>query len=278
VWGAEGDLRWTFDSSPSAEQQAHAPPELGYVPDYGYLASTVADFDGDGSLEVGWGTRCHYYVLKADGTVLWQAPLVVGHGAYVVRNADGTLFDVDEHGLGGPAGFAGGIGNLDDDAPLEVVLSSAAECRVDAAFGQRPQYSAIAGENTIRAWDGRTGLLQWEFRGAAATDGSLFAMYEPLLVDLDGDGRLDVLAMSSDGNIYGVKGQTGQALLTYRVAAPSRMLHPYGAPSPLCLFIPQAEQGLLLYTSPDDGRLNLVRIAARAGPLFLPLIEGEKRP
>ncbi len=215
VWDPEGNKLWSYQSSPSAEQEANAPPELGWVPDFGYISTSLADFNGDGELDIGWGTRCHYYLLNGKGDLLWRVPTVEGYGIFFTRKDDGSI-EVDTHGTGGPSGYAAAVGNLDSDPALEVVLSFEPEYRTDWD-GKNWVRTRFTPANEVRVFDGKDGSLQWIFQGEYLSEDQSEKMFEPVLVDLTGDGLLDVLALSSNGYLYAIHGSTGNQLMSHLV-------------------------------------------------------------
>jgi outer membrane protein assembly factor BamB len=250
VWDQEGNELWSYQASPSAEQQANAPPELGWVPDFGYISTTIADFNADGKIEIGWGTRCHYYLLNGQGDLLWRVPTVEGYGVSFTRRDDGTI-EPDSHGTGGPSGYAAGIGNLDTDPALEIVLSFEPEYRTDWD-GNAWVRTRFTPANEIRVFDGEDGALQWVFQGEYLTEDKSEKMYEPILVDLNADGLLDVLALSTNTYLYAIQGSTGEQLMAYRVGledTPTSVVHHL-------TFAVDGEDGIVLYvievySSPD---------------------------
>ena len=226
AWDQEGNKLWSYEASPSIEQEANAPAELGWVPDFGYISTTIADFNADGEVEIGWGTRCHYYLLDGQGDLLWRVSTVEGYGIFFNQQEDGTI-EADIHGTGGPSGYAAGVGNLDTDPALEVVLSFEPEYRTDWD-GTAWVYSMITPANEIRAFDGEDGSLQWVFQGEYLSEDKTEKMHEPLLVDLTNDGLLDVLALSTNMYLYAIRGSTGEQLMAYRLISediPSSVAH-----------------------------------------------------
>ena len=243
VWDANGDELWSYLASPSAEQEANAPAELGWVPDFGYISTTYADFNGDGEVEVGWGTRCHYYLLNGQGELLWRIPTVEGYGVFFNKLEDGTL-QADTHGTGGPSGYAAGVGNLDSDPALEIVLSFEPEYRTEWD-GEAWVRTRSTPANDVRVFDGENGSLQWVFKGENVLEDGSDKMNEPILVDLTGDGLLDVLALSSNTNLYALQGTTGELLTTYPVGSetiPTSVAHHL-------TFAVDAEQGMVFYVT-----------------------------
>jgi len=246
VWDKDGNELWTYTGLPSLEQQANCPPELGWVPDFGYISTTIADLNADGKLNIGWGTRCHYYVHNSDGEVLWSIPTVEGFGVYISHKSDGTIVP-DIHGTGGPSGYASAIGNIDNDNPLEIVLSYKSEYR-----GHRYESTdtfkidRVTPANKILALDGKDGSIQWEFEGTYNDEDSIEYMWEPILVDLTADSMLDVLAISTDGHIYAIEGNTGNTLMSYPIDVPRFWYTVH------LTFVGLDEKGILLYGSIDE--------------------------
>jgi outer membrane protein assembly factor BamB len=248
VWDHQGNELWAYAGSPSEEQAANAPPELGWVPDFGYIATTVGDFDADGEMEIGWGTRCHYYLLNSIGDLVWRVPMVEGYGVVVTHREDGTV-EADIHGTGGPSGFAAGVGNLDADSSLEIVLSFGPEYRLDWDEGSWDPDTLVPTRlrpaNQVRAFDGRDGSLEWVFEGEHLQDDRTDHMGEPILVDLTGDGLLDVLALSTSTYLYAIRGTDGEQLMAYRVEGEDV---PTSVGSHLT-FVADGRQGIILYTA-----------------------------
>jgi outer membrane protein assembly factor BamB len=243
VWDQEGNELWSYQASPSAEQEANAPPELGWVPDFGYISTTIADFNADGEMEIGWGTRCHYYLLNGHGDLLWRVPTIEGYGVSFTRRDDGTI-EADTHGTGGPSGYAAGVGNLDTDPALEVVLSFEPEYRTDWD-GETWVRTRFTPANEIRVFDGEYGTLQWVFQGEYLSEDRSEKMNEPILVDLNADGLLDILALSTNTYLYAIRGTTGEQLMAYRVGtedAPTSVVHHL-------TFAVDAEDGIVLYVT-----------------------------
>lgn len=226
VWDHEGNQLWSYSASPSDEQEANAPAELGWVPDFGYISPTLADFNADGKTDVGWGTRCHYYVLSGQGELIWRVPTVEGYGLFFIQKDDGTI-EADDHGTGGPSGYFAAVGNLDNDPALEIVLSFEPEYRTDWD-GESFVRTRITPANEIRVYDGKDGTVEWVFTGEYLTEDNSDKMHEPILVDLDLDGMLDVIALSSNGYLYALRGSTGEQLMAFLVrdeVTPTSIVH-----------------------------------------------------
>jgi outer membrane protein assembly factor BamB len=264
VFSNEGEPLWRYVSSPSPEQTANAPQELGWVPDFGYIPTAVADFDADGNLDIGWGTRCHYYALDRRGNLIWEVPLVEGFGILRIHHADGTV-DLDTHGTGGPSGYAAGIGSLDDSPGVDIILAFQPEYLADwyEETGSMV-YEEVSPSNVLRAYDGQNGSLLWTFEGSYLSDKQIDIMHEPILVDVTGDKLLDVLALSSDQNLYVLRGRNGQPLLTYPLSPGE---DEFFWVSHHLTFVADEESGIVLFitgtdsTSPPTAYLHALQIA-----------------
>ncbi len=261
VWDYQGNKLWEYLSGPTEEQTANAPPELEYTPDYGYDSVTVADFNADGELELGWGTRCNYYLLDVDGNLIWKTSTnVEGWGMLVHHMADGSI-NLDQHGIGGFMRYASAVGNIDDDPALEIVFPVMPEYRAhqywpDGYF----VYDRIEPANEIWALDGSDGSLQWVFEGTYVSDSQIDQMHEPILADLTGDGVLDVIALSEDRNIYGIDGRSGEKLWEQFFYLPDvwHALH--------LTFVPDGDAGIVMFTSLRRGAfytLNALQVSER---------------
>lgn len=262
VWDEHGKQLWTHKGSPSPEQEANAPPELGWVPDFGYVSATIADVNADGEVEIGWGSRCHYYLLNSQGEMLWRVPTCEGYGVFVVHEADGAVRP-DTHGTGGLPwhNYASAVGNLDADPALEIVVSLGSEYRMDyyQSNGARV-YDKVTPANMVWALDGKDGTVQWIFEGEYPSDHDTEAMHEPVLVDLTGDGLLDVLVLSRDNHLYAIHGATGELLRTYPMFLASNWYAVHFT------FLGDGDKGIVIFSSLKGGpryTLNALQIAQR---------------
>lgn len=127
------------------------------LPDAGHGGpATLADFDGDGHLELGVASRYAYYVFESDGSVLWEEPIrdesshstgssvfdfdgdgsseVVfadEHDLYVLDGATGRARFVWTGHASGTASEYPTIADVDDDGSAEIIVAHAA--RTDLA-------------------------------------------------------------------------------------------------------------------------------------------------
>ena len=134
-----------------------------------WSAPAVADLDGDGSCEVVVGTNCLYacavHVIRADGTAMPGWPRPT------------------ENIFASPA-----VGDLDDDGDLEIV----------AQEGDATWYG-----NKLHVWhhDGSY-LPGWPIAIAPQWESS---RSNPALVDVDGDGRLEIVTHTDDAMLHILK-------------------------------------------------------------------------
>jgi outer membrane protein assembly factor BamB len=254
VWDHEGNELWHFDTSPTEAQSANAPPELGRTPCESWESTTVADFNGDGKLEIGLGSRCSYYLLDVRGNVIWNTLLdVEGWGYIVFKNEDGSLFQPQNpHGQGGFYRDSA-VGNIDDDPALEIVFAVWPEYTADQFFPSgRFEWKRINSSNAIWALDGADGSVQWVFEGVYGDYPKLEQMWDPLLVDLDGNGQLDVLILSDDNHLYAVNGATGEKMMEYFSYLPPQWEARH------LTFVPDGDLGILLFSSHRRGHVYVL--------------------
>lgn len=203
-------IAWTFDTD---------------APCYG--SSSIADLDGDGTLEVVFGTYYndeHLYCLdavtgelkwkrKSDGGPLDASVALVdldGDGALEVLTADsatGKLFCFDAAGeelwttrLPSGTDSPMAIADLDGDGTLEIVIGT-----MMADRARQGRVVAINSETRETTWEAAmTGHVQ----GA------------PCLVDLNRDGVLDVVATVwyGDKTVRALDGRDGSEIWTCEVA------------------------------------------------------------
>ncbi len=94
--GSDGALAWNFSIKQFGKRERFRPFRNGV-----YSSPAVADVDGDGTMEVGFGSFDHHvYLLNADGSVRWY------------YNAGDTVWS-------SPAFF-----NVDDDPDLEMIIGT----------------------------------------------------------------------------------------------------------------------------------------------------------
>ena len=186
------------------------------APSFGSAAA--ADLDGDGRLEIAFGTYFndeHLYVLNGeDGSLLWK------------------------YDTGGCNDASPVIADVDLDGVQEVVLAASSACRVFCFNGAdgTVEWSFSTGSNcldsppavadldqdekpeiVLGAWhgyvyclNGENGSLCWK----ASLGTNSYIQSGPNVLDLDGDGALDVVVAQwmGDQRVYALKGTDGSVL------------------------------------------------------------------
>jgi len=254
---ASGQELWRYAASPSPAQDSQKPEELGWVPDYGYVSAVSGDFLGNGERQVYFATRCNAYLLTNQGKLIWRFPLVEGFGVQLTKNEDGSVTP-DDHGTGGIVDHAA-VGDVNGDNALDVIMGVDPEYRAtyDVATGVTT-YDRVHRNNRVIALDGTSGRLLWAFEGAYPSEDGLESMCQPILVDLDGDASLDVVVVSWDGNLYGLRGADGEVLWTHSLGS----AYPYPQLAGACV----SDDTLLLvivgfdYVM-DEGRLTVLELS-----------------
>ena len=204
-----GDEIWNFPASPTPEQLANAPPELGYIPDYGYVSASIADFDGDGTTEVGFGTDLNYYVIEASGVRRWKKPTgILGTGFTTLLDDLGDTVGYQNHHY---QIYDALICDLNNDGASDIVHLVATDWW-GTMVQNDPSSLVITNliyRNRLRALNGINGEILWEFDSP-----------HPCL-DPYGRGRMGepvgalirdrpiVVASSNDGYLYGIDGTDG---------------------------------------------------------------------
>ena len=212
----------------AAGQDAEGPKLLWKLdtasPSYG--SGAVADIDGDGKLEIVFGTYFndeHLYAVNAeDGSVLWKFKSEGGPFDASVAIADldgdrkpdvlagdsstGTLFCLDGEGkkqwsvrLPNSTDSPPAVADLEGDGKLEIVVGS-----MWKRNGQ--------GDVTVLRASTREVVWSREVKGCVQS--------EPCLVDLDGDRVLDVIVTSwrGDQTVRAFSGKDGRDLWSFETS------------------------------------------------------------
>ncbi len=178
-----------------------------------YSSPVLSDIDGDGKIEVVFGSADHiiYALNGEDGSLLWnyttkgrvlssaaigdidsdgKLEIVIGSTddrVYALNGEDGSLLwnytakeDIDSS----PA-----LADIDSDGKLEVVIGSE--------------------DFNVYALNGEDGSLLWNY----TTKDQIMA--SPSIGDINNDGKLDVVIGSFDHKIYALNGDNGSLLWTY---------------------------------------------------------------
>ena len=164
----------------------------------------AADINGDGIIEIVVGSDDHslYALRGSDGMVAWSFETdgpVRSSPRVADVNGDGVLevvFGSDDSNIyclngvdgrvlwalrcDGPIRSPPAIGDVDCDGAVEVVVSG--------------------DDSAIYSINGRTGELKWQSSHKGARSGAL-VQSAPCLVDLNGDGRLEIVTGSASGYV-----------------------------------------------------------------------------
>ncbi|NTW02342.1 MAG: VCBS repeat-containing protein, partial [Oscillochloris sp.] len=142
-----------------------------------YASPTLADINGDGTLEVFIPTNAGIvYGFYEDGQAISGWPVTLAAGRYIAS--------------------APAVGDINGDGDVEVVLTG--------GFAGQAGIVAVYSANGQKLW-GMTPALN----ALNQADG-VFAT--PVLADMNADGCLDVIIASYDQNIYVLNGSTGGPL------------------------------------------------------------------
>lgn len=187
----------------------------------------VVDLDGDGETQVLLAADVGLYALRAtDFSTRW----VTAPGVTIFGGPSQAALPVDIDGSGLPeilvrsgsnriAAIAGADGALLWEQAVAVGGVLAPWGVGDLSGDGRPVLVAVDDGGRVSAWElapgGATQL--WQADLAARHGGSPFMTASPLLVDLDGDGLVDVLVGESGGNgrLFGLRGTDGSDIFRF---------------------------------------------------------------
>ena len=210
----DGRSLWEIISTPTREQLARTRAETGHITEFGYTSALAADFNGDSQLDIGVGTDLNYYVFRADGRKLWQAPTgMLGNNLILRTDQNGQQTVIDSHYKVTDAA----ADDLNGDGTPDVVFGLSSDFdEYQMLEGGRiisRTITHLVSRNSVVALDGRTGQVLWTF---ISNDYPLpewgGAMNDPIIADVDGDGHKDVLIVSNDRHLYAIRGRDGAKL------------------------------------------------------------------
>jgi outer membrane protein assembly factor BamB len=181
----------------------------------------VADFDGDGNRElvVGLGETGAVYLFESDGTVAWNRS----------NQIDGSITWM-------------ATGQADDDAGVEVTVATTegvvavmdgrdgtVQWRRDLgtlaavhAFGDgdgdgETEVYAVAQDAKLRSYTASNGTVEWT---TTLTTEGVQMTPPPSLGDVDGDGALELVAVTNNGIVSIVDPRSGEILDSYNRDVP----------------------------------------------------------
>jgi outer membrane protein assembly factor BamB len=168
-------------------------------------SAAAADLDGDGKLELAFGTYFNdgniYALNSEDGSLMWKfGSGGCANAAPAIADADsdgqleviipcsscGTLYCLD--GKTGTVKWAQAIGiyNAIDSAPAVADLDQ----------DQRPEIVLGTLSGFVYCFQGESGSIAW----SRQLEGNAAIHSEPAVLDLNGDGRLEILVAQAGGN------------------------------------------------------------------------------
>lgn len=173
----------------------------------------VADVDGDGRTEVLVGSSSGPILLSADGDVEWRRN---GSAAYVaVAQADGDdALEVFTAGTSAVRAYDGASG---ETAWTRELINGRLRAAADADGDGTVELfvGRVGGE--LLALDARTGETEWSTTLSGSADASLVP---PVLGDVTGDGRAEVVAVTTGGSVVVVDPGSGAELARYERDVP----------------------------------------------------------
>ncbi len=248
VWSASGELRWRASVDPAWSQQSATDAENRLK--RGFLASAAAgDLDGDGDLElVGAALDRHVYAWHHDGTPVTGFPVLLLDPAAIsaVDPATHAATWDGEVSIGGELVVTPAVGDLDGDGRAEIVVGAqeaypepvdvfpalglpgvSGNTRLYAIWGDGTAHPSAVDrvpahpheQAYLPGWPSRLAMIKTTVLPLVGNGVNTQAA----IGDVDGDGRVEVVATSSAGPVY-VLDVTGRSALDpvfgQRVALP----------------------------------------------------------
>lgn len=208
VYSADGNLVWKKHIDTSTTVVA---------------APAIADFDGDGTSELAVGEQ-NVTVYEPDGSVKWRTgtdgsvnwmtteqtdddpavEIVAGTFSGAVTVIDGKTGKAQwSKSFDGMAAVKS-IGDGDGDGKVEVYASGLHE-QGDTEVGK------------LRALDASDGSVEWT---TTLTTEDVQTMPPPILGDLNGDGKKELVAVTETGSVSVINPDTGSVLASYERSVP----------------------------------------------------------
>ncbi|WP_049900015.1 FG-GAP-like repeat-containing protein [Halococcus agarilyticus] len=181
----------------------------------------VADFDADGQPEIAIGQLDgEAIVLERDGRVAWRTSLPNATSVkwMATGQADGddpielvfATFFGEVMALDGTNGSVEWRRNLSARGATVHTLG-------DGDGDGRPEVYVGARDGTLRSLDAANGSVEWTTQ---LTGETVLAMPPPSLGDLDGDGNLELVAVTGNGLVSVVDPTTGETVDAYEREVP----------------------------------------------------------
>lgn len=187
-----------------------------------YASPAVADIDGDGKLEIAIGDTSasadltKFYVWRSNGTIMNGWPISLRDSQYGVKqfNSSPVIGDIDYDGTLEivTTMFSGDESSVHIWKPNGASLAGWPKTLVSGTASVAPTLADLDGDNRLEIVLGHEdNLYVWRSDGSNVPGwpqkviGDVFStgLYgSPAVVDLDGDGRLEVIAGSKAGELH----------------------------------------------------------------------------
>lgn len=174
----------------------------------------VEDFDADGDPEIAVATQAGPVVLGADGDVEWSASRRTTYAA-AVRADDDAAIELVTAGTDEVTAWDGATGEIEWSRSLDGVprVRSAADSDDDGV----PELFVGRVGGAVLALNAETGATEWSTTVAASDDANVPA---PVLGDVNGDGRGEVVAVTQSGTVSVLAPDSGDELAAYERDVP----------------------------------------------------------
>lgn len=199
------------------------------ISDVAYGIAAIGDATGNADTEIFVGARDGVYALRAtDGALLWRRTFGYSVGTPVLTDmiaANDTLELVVTAGV--PVGGVLAVLRADDGSEIFKFAEDTTDAAFFPYFFGGPAVGDVNGDGTpdiaVATASHTTMGYVGVFTGAASDytrawknpSGHMGYIIPPVLSDVDGDGKLDVITGDRNGTLSAVRGYDGQSLWQY---------------------------------------------------------------
>lgn len=177
--------------------------------DITWASPVIADVDGDGAREVLVGTNDRTVLLNAAGDIEWSRPVSANTIAAGQADDDSALEVFTTTGRTIVA-FDGATGAAEWRKTFEWTPRVGAVADADGD-GDREVYASLTNQHIV-ALTASSGAREWE---TTVVDGLEEPMAEPVVGDVTGDGRPEIVAVANDGTVSVLEPSSGDELASY---------------------------------------------------------------